>query len=562
MEADEAGTLAALKSHRVDLIDPIIADHNGRIVKLMGDGALIEFASVVDAVACAVAIQTGMAGRNADVPGEHQIKFRIGVHLGDVIVEGDDIYGDGVNVTARLEALAEPGGLCLSQQAYDQVETKLDLSCEDLGEQQVKNITRPIRVWRWSCGGVQSSEATVSQPLPLPDRPSIAVLPFDNLSRDPEQEFFADGLAEDIITELSREPHLLVIARNSSFVYKNKSKDIKEIGRDLGARYILEGSVRKADNRIRLTAQLIDAETNHHVWAERYDRALEDVFEVQDELTSAIYSTLLKRFVDIELEQTIRQTPKDLDAYQHVLRAVGLINRINRADLDTAVEALQAAIALDPTYGRAHAMMAWADIYRAFMGQADDFRDALEKGRAEAQKAIEADRNDYWSHGALGGAELYLGHHDRALPALARAVALGPSNADMRAVRAVALNYVGRPEEGLADIELAMCLNPHHPDWYSLAWGRALYLLGRHEEAATVLQRLEDAGTEFLPSYLLMIANHMAMGRTKEAGEILVALLEMKPDLTAAQVPQIVPFKEKEDIDRFLGLLRQAGLPE
>jgi adenylate cyclase len=311
-----------------------------------------------------------------------------------------------------------------------------------------------------------------------------------------------------------------------------------------------------------LTAQLIDAETNHHVWAERYDRALEDVFEVQDELTSAIYSTLLKRFVDIELERTIRQTPRDLDAYQHVLRAVGLINRMTRADLDTAFEALQAAIALDPHYGRAHTMMAWAHIYRAFMGQADDPKEALEMGRAEAQKAIEADRNDYWSHGALGGAELYLGNHERALSALERAVALGPSSADMRAVRALVLNYLGRPEEGLADIELAIRLNPHHPDWYLLVSGRALYLLGRYEEAATVLERLVDSGTEFMPSYLLMVANYMAFGRSNEAHDVLAALLEMSPDFTLSQVSEIVPFKEQKDLDRFSDLLRQAGLPE
>ena len=327
-------------------------------------------------------------------------------------------------------------------------------------------------------------------------------------------------------------------------------------------RYILEGSVRKAGNRIRLTAQLIDAETNHHLWAERYDRSLEDVFEVQDELTGAIYSTLLKKFIDIEFERTIRRKPTDLDAYSLVLRAYGHIFRMTRADNDAAYEAAEAALALDPHYSRAHSTMAWVYLYRVFLGQADDPMQALEMGRLEAQKAIEADRNDYWSYGALGGAEIWMGHHERALSALDRAIALGPNSADIRALHGLVLNYLGRPEEGLADIELAIRLNPHHPDWYLIVWGRSLYLLGRHADAVPVLQRLVDSGTELLPSYLLMIANHMAIGRSNEARDVVPALLDVSPDFTLAQVPQFAPFKKKADLDRFLDLLRQAGLPE
>jgi adenylate cyclase len=475
MGADEAGTLQRFTDLRRKIIEPLIKAHHGRIVKLMGDGLLVEFASVVDAVACARAWQDSVSTREAATEDDKRLKFRIGINLGDVIVEGDDIHGDGVNIASRLEGLAEPGGICLSGDAYRQVRGKTEASFEDLGEQNLRNVKEPVRVYRVTGpGGGTAGAAPTRDDLSFPDKPSIAVLPFTNMSGDPEQEFFADGLAEDIITELSREPHLLVIARNSSFVYKGKTKSIKETGRDLGVRYVLEGAVRKAGDRIRLTTQLIDTETNSHLWAERYDRALEDIFEVQDELTSAIYSTLLKRFVDIELQRTIRQRPRDLDAYELVLRGTGLINRGTRADLDMAFEALQAAIALDPGYGRAHAMLAWAHMYRAFLGQADDYTHALEMGRSEAQKAIDADRNDYWSHGALGSAELYLGHHERALPAIGRAIELAPCSADMRAVKAIALNYLGRPEEALADVELAIRLNPHHPDWYLVASARAL----------------------------------------------------------------------------------------
>jgi len=563
MGADEVGTLRRMGALRRDFLEPLIGDHRGRIVKLMGDGLLVEFASVVDAMACALAWQNGMAERTAIPEDGEGMRFRIGINLGDVIVEGDDIYGDGVNIAARLEALSDPGGIYLSDDAYRQVRGKVEAGFEDLGEQHLKNVKEPVRVFRVAgCGDNSTGAAAAPDDAALPDKTSIAVLPFTNMSGDPEQEYFADGLAEDIITELSRERHILVIARNSSFVYKGQSKDIKEIGRDLGAHYILEGSVRKAGNRIRLTAQLIDAETNSHVWAERYDRAFDDIFEVQDELTSAIYSTLLKRFVDIEMEPAIRQRPQDLNAYELVLRALGHINRGTRANLDSAFEALQAAVALDPGYGRAHAMMAWANIHRALQGQVDDYGQALEKGRAEAQKAVRADRNDYWSHSALGGAELYLGHHDRALPSLERALELAPCNADVRALRAMSMGYLGRPEEALTDIELAKRLNPHHPDWYFYSSAQALYLLDRHHEAITDLQRFVDAGTEFLPTYLLMIANYSATGRSDKASEVLSILLERRPDFTLEHVPAIIPFKEKEHIDRLQALLHDAGLPE
>ncbi len=300
------------------------------------------------------------------------------------------------------------------------------------------------------------------------------------LCGDPEQDYFADGIVEDLITELSREPDLFVIARNSSFAYKGQSPDIRQVARELGVRYVLEGSVRKAGNRIRLNAQLIEAETNRHVWAERYDRTLEDVFEVQDELTNAINNTLLQKFRQIGFERSLHRAPRDMSAYDHVQRAFGLLLRINRADNEEAKREAEAALELDPDYARAHMTLAWVHLYSVYLGQTDDPAHEHELARQAARKAVAADKDDFWSHAALGGAELFLGHHERALSALEHAVALSPNNADARAMRGMALNFLGRPEEALADLEFAFRLNPHHPDWYLIPMGRAQYMLGRH----------------------------------------------------------------------------------
>ncbi len=566
MAADEAGTIRRQKALREAIIDPRIAQFGGRIVKTTGDGVLVEFGSVVDAVKCAAEVQHEVVAREAEVPDDLRIAYRVGINLGDIVVDGDDILGDGVNVAARLESVSAPGGVCVSDMVYQSLLKKVDLGFTDLGELALKNIDRKIRAWQWSTdrSGVDAmlQEARKIALRSPADKPSIAILPFDNMSSGQDDDFFADGLAEDIITELAREPDLYVIARNSSFVYKDKVKNIREVGRDLGARYVLEGSVRRAGNRVRLTAQLIDAESNRHIWAERYDRSLEDVFEVQDELTAAIYSTLLTKLMNVGLEQSVRQKPADMDAYSHSLRAFGLMYRLTRADIDAAEASAKAALAADPGYARGHVAMAWAHIHRVFMGQQADPLERLRQARAAAQKAIETDRNDYWSFGALGGAELWLGNHDRALTALERAVALGPNSADMRALYAVVMNFLDRPEEGLANIELAVRLNPHHPDWYLLPWSRSLYLLGRHGETLPLLRRLIDSGVETLPGYLQIIANYSALGLAEEARRVVPALLEVSPSFSLAHVPRYTPFKNPQDLDRFVGLLREAGLPE
>ena len=565
MAADERGTYAHYRALHEEVSKPAINSHHGRIVKLTGDGFLAEFGSVIDAVECGIVLQKGWRDSQQKLPQEQHLVFRAGINIGDVIFEDEDIYGDGVNLAVRLEGLAEPGGICISEDAYRQVRNKIDGVFEDLGEQRVKNIDEPVHVYKldFSLYPTPRVRTKIEKLIP-PDKPSIAVLPFKSISNVPDMEYFADGLAQDVITELSREPDLFVIAHHSSLVYKDKPKDVKRVGQDLGVRYVLGGTVRKAGNHIRVTAQLSDAVTGGYVWAERYDRSIEDVFEVQDELTAAIYSTLLNKLIDIGLEQDAPKKPADLGAYGHVLRVSGLVSRMTRSNIQSAIDAAEAALAIDPSYSRAHAALAHAQLHCALLGRAHDAKERLKKARLEALKAIEANRNDYWGFGVLGSAELWMGHHHRAELALQRAVALGPNSADMRALNALVLNFGGRPDEGLADINLAVRLNPGHPDWYAPIWARSLYLLGRHADAAVVLDRLVASRTEALPipSFLLRVANYTAIGRFEEAHRLVPALLQLSPEFTLEEVPQFAPFKEPEHLAHFLHLLREAGLPE
>ncbi len=363
MEEDEDGTLSVLQAHRAELIDPTIAAHRGRIVKLMGDGALVEFASVVDAVECAVAVQRGMAQRNANVPEDKRIDFRIGINLGDIIIEGTDIYGDGVNVAARLQELAAPGGIALSATAHEHAMAKVDVGFRDGGEHELKNITKPVRIYHWSDdASPQADMADTESSLPLPDKPSIAVLPFDNMSGDPEQEFFADGLTEDIITELSRFRSLFVIARTSSFAFKGQSVNVGEIGRKLGVQYVVEGSIRKAGDQVRITAQLVEAETGNHIWAERYDRELADIFAVQDEVVQAIVGTLVGRLAKAGAERALRKSGENLTAYDLVLRGKHYLERGSKDDVLEARAIFEQALELDPNHARAY--IGLADVRR------------------------------------------------------------------------------------------------------------------------------------------------------------------------------------------------------
>jgi adenylate cyclase len=388
MGADEEGTLRTLKRHRAELIDPKITEHHGRIVKTTGDGLLVEFPSVVDAVRCGAEMQLAMAARNRETPEERRIEFRLGVNLGDVIVDGGDIYGDGVNVAARLEGLAEPGGICISRAARDQVRDRLDLELEDLGEQNVKNIARPVRVFRVV---LESGGGPPASALELPDKPSIAVLPFANMSGDAEQEYFAEGISEDIITELSRFNSVFVIARNSSFTYKGRDVKVQEVARDLGVEYVVEGSVRKAGNRVRVTAQLIEAASGNHLWAERYDRDLEDIFAVQDEVTQTVVATVAGRLEAAEMERTKRKPTERLAAYDYLLQGKDLHHRVTKEANAEGLEMLEKAIELDPDFAEAHAWLACTLGQSWARGWAEQGEETLDRCRAEIRAAHELD---------------------------------------------------------------------------------------------------------------------------------------------------------------------------
>ncbi len=559
---DEDATHRRLREY-LDLTSKAIEDHHGQVMHYAGDAVLAKFHAVVDALSSAIAVQNELKDRNQDLPDERKVQFRIGVNSGDVIEDRGDIYGDGVNVAARLESLADAGGICISESVRTAIGKKLPYGYEFMGEQQVKNIEEPLRAYRVL---LDSSKAQVTPPakstLERPDKLSIAVLPFTNMSGDPEQEYFADGLADDIITELSREPDLFVIARNSSFAYKGQSNDIRQISKELGVHYVLEGSVRKSGNRIRLNAQLIEGETNHHVWAERYDRAMADVFEVQDELTNTIYNTLLQKVHDTSVQRTMGRAPQNMDAYDHTVRAWGRLMRLNATDIAETRREAEAALAIDPNYARAHMVLAWAHLYSIWSGLTEDAEAAIELGYQAARKAVSLDRADFWGHGALGFAELFMGHHERALASIDRAIALNPNSADAHAMRGVVLNYLGRAEEALPEMELAMRHNPHHPDWYLIGIGRSYYTLGRHDDAIPYLERLVNAGPEFVAGRVLLVANHMAAGRTDEARAEVTTILQTNPNLTLTQVRSMLPFSSEEYASQYLEQLRQAGVPE
>jgi adenylate cyclase len=496
MEADETGTLARLKTHRLELIDPALAKNRGRLIKTAGDGMLVEFASVADAVACAVEIQRRMARRNADVAAARQIQFRIGINLGDVISEDGDIFGDGVNVAARLEELAEPGGVCVSGAIRDQVGARLGVAFDDLGEQSVKNLARPIRIYRVRLG----EEALAPSPAPgetarttlgaVTDKPSIAVLPFVNMSGDPEQEFFADGLTEDIITALSRFRDLFVISRNSAFVHKGKAVKVQEVAREFGVQYVVEGSVRKVANRVRITVQLIDGESDRHVWAERYDRELEDIFAIQDEVTAAIVATLPGRVEAATHDRAKRKPTDNMAAYECLLAGKVLHHRSTREDNAEAQRVLERAITLDPKYAHAHAWKACVLGQAWVYGWCED-RDATFRRVGEELEIAQAlDDNDSDVHRIFAAWNLTQHRFDRAMYHQERALGLNPNNDLIVVQQGELLTWLGRPEDGIEWIRKAMRLNPYHPERYWNHLGRAYFAAQRYAEALEAFARI------------------------------------------------------------------------
>jgi adenylate cyclase len=570
MGADEEGTHERLKAHLRQLIDPKINQHRGRTVKNTGDGMLVEFGSVVDAVRCAVKIQRGMIDRNADIPEDKHLSFRIGVNLGDVIVEPEDIFGDGVNIAARLEALAEPGGICISRTVYDHIGERLPYSFEDVGEQSVKNIARPVHVYRIRLDAepmalrVGASDAVSKSPLSLPDKPSIAVLPFTNMSADPEQEFFADGIAEDIITALSRYPSLFVIARSSSFAFKGRAVDVKQVGDELGVRYVLEGGVRRAGNRIRISAQLVDADTGNHIWAERYDRDLADIFALQDDITEAVTIAVAPAIRDAELRRAVRKPTGNLDAWAAYQRGLWHLLKNNPDDNILAQGFFQQAIDLDLTFAGGYRGLALAFLQEASRSRTASPPDRRNSAESLARQAIALDGTDAEAHATLSNALRGRGDYDGALAEAERALALSPNLASAHGVFGATLIFSGHPREGLVALERSIRLDPHAADLAAqgyrlntLALGH--YFCGEYEAAVEAAKRAIRSDPNYPNAYRWLAAALGQLGRSAEAKEALEKAMAVGPVSFDMYVRQRVPWHRPEDYAHTLEGLRKAG---
>ncbi len=567
MGADEAGTLAALKHHHETVFDPAVARHNGRVVKLIGDGTLAEFASVVDAVKCALAIQrVAHAGTQ---PGGSGMVLRIGVHLGDVIIDGDDIYGDGVNIAARLEPLAEPGGICISAIVNESVGNRVEAVFRDCGEVALKNISHPVRIWKWQADDEPgSSEAALglamqAPEVALPDKPSLAVLPFTNMSGDAEQEYFADGMAEDIITELSRLPWFFVIARNSSFAFKGKAVDVKKIGEELGVAYVLEGSVRKAGNRLRINAQLIDATTGNHVWAAKYDREIADIFDIQDEINQAIIGAVAPEFVSAELKRTRHKDPAHLNAWECVMRGRAHVWKFGREDSLIARRLFEQAMALSPGSGLGASDLALVYFLDAFYNWGESREQSLNDMVATAEKAAAADDNDPLALTILAWSYLFAFRWDVALATIDRAIELSPNFAPAIGVRGTILACAGESDAAVGTVSEAIRRSPRDgfmPFWLmGLFW--AYHALQDYEAAAATAQRAAAIAPDN-PTFRrqLAVAFHM-LGRPDESRAALARYLELSPNATLDDA-RAIPSRNRDDLDRFVEALRQIGVPE
>jgi adenylate cyclase len=565
MEADETGTLAALKTLRRELIDPRMSTYCGRVVKLMGDGMLAEFSSVVDALACAIDVQEAVARRNIDVSHDRRIAFRIGINLGDVMVEGDDLYGDGVNVAARLEQLAEPGGIAISGTVREHVEGKLDARFADAGEQRVKNIARPVHVFRWSpVAEAAAALAAVSGPEPtVQKRPSIAVLPFDNLSGDPGQAHLADGIAEDVISLLSRVRWLLVIARNSTFTYKGRAVDVQNVAEELGVRYVLEGSVRSAGKRIRVSAQLIDAPSRAHLWAQHYDRELEDLFALQDEITQAIVGALEPELGAAERERARHKPPHNLDAWSCYQRGLWQVYRNQWADAFKALRLFERAIELDPNFGSAYAGKSFCHFLNVFLDYTADRELELDRAYRAAMQSVALDGRDALAHLTLGRTLFLMREHDEAIAEFETAIDLSPSFAQAHFGLGWAFAYSHRPEEALSEIDKAYRLSPRDPLLFGIAATRAIALMiqERHAEAVQWARIAVRQPNAYFRVHAVLAAALGHAGRMDDGKHVVDELLRLRPDYSRLLVERTMPFKRREDLDHFIEGLRKAGLP-
>ena len=602
MRDDEDATVRDLAAHRV-LATVIIQQHDGRVVDSPGDNILAEFASVVDAVNGAIKIQQEIKKRNSNTPHDRRMEFRIGINLGDVIGEDDRIYGDGVNIAARVEGLAAGGGIAISGTVYEHIKDKLALGYHYLGEQNVKNIPEPVRVyrllidpedsgkmidaqkpytgkWRWAitasiaiillvAGALSiwifflrfekevASVAGVA--LPLPDKPSIAILPFQNLSGDPEQDYFSDGLTEDLITDLSKISGLFVISRNSSFAYKGKTIKIAEVGREFGVQYILEGSVRKAGDRVRITAQLIDTTTEGHLWAHRYDRELKDIFKLQDDVTQKIIAALTVKLTEDEQKRLLHRYTDSMDAYDLYLKGLEYLNRVTKESNIQARQVLNKAIDLDPDFAAAYALLGWVHSREWTQGWSPGPQ-PLDRAFELAQKAIALDESLPAGYTILGEIYLHKKQHARAIAAQEKAIALSPNDAEGIASLAGILTWAGRPQETVALIKKAMRLNPMYPTEYLWNLGHAYYLMGRYEEAIEVLGRARDRNPDYIPVQAYLAASYIELGREEDARTPAAEFKRLSPRIPLTEWRHRLPYKDQMITERLFVNLRKAGI--
>jgi len=603
MRADEEATLKTLGEYR-EIINGLIARHEGRVFSTGGDSVLAEFGSAVEAVRCAISCQEEISSRNAELADDRKLMFRIGINVGDVMVRDGDLFGDGVNVAARLEGLAEAGGVCISGSVFEQIKHKLSLGFEDMGLQEIKNIAEPVSAYRLVPGQVSvSADATAAtkpsdgknwrmpaiavvvavlvamvgaalwwQPwapefepasvermaFPLPGKPSIAVLPFDNLTGDTEQEYFADGITNDIITDLSKFSRLFVIASHSTFTYKGKPVKVQQVAEDLGVRYVLEGSVQRSGDQIRINAQLIDATSGRHLWAERYERDTEELFAVQTEIIETIVATLAFRVDEVERERVLHKDTENLAAYDYFLLGDKKFLVFTKEAMTEARTLLEKAIELDPNYAHAYAQLAFVHSYLHMYNWTEDTDRSLEIALEMARKAVALNPDDYYNHWILGRAYKNNRDFDRGMAGYERALELNPNDASLLAEMVNILVQIGRAEDGVAQSKLAMRINPHYPDWYLWNLGWAQYFTGEYEEALASLKRMSNPPNGVRRTLAAVLVR---LGRDEEARAVIAAFREQEPDFTVATMENFA-FQNRAYLERWMADLRTAGLPD
>jgi adenylate cyclase len=558
MGDDELATVRTLEAYR-ELIGEVIRNYSGRVVDSPGDNVLAEFASLVDAVEAAVEIQQELKAKNAELPENRRMEFRIGINLGDVIEGGERIYGDGVNIAARLEALAEGGGICVSGTTFDQVDGKLKLQFEYLGEQAVKNIAKPVRVYRVKMEA-ESVVSEVSKSLELPDKPSIAVLPFVNMSGDAEQEYLSDGITEEIITGLSKIPKIFVIARNSTFTYKGKPVKVQKVSKELGVQYVLEGSVRKAGNRIRITAQLVDAITGHHLWAERYDRDLDDIFALQDEITMKILTALQVKLTEGQQARVFSKGTDNLEAYLNWLQAHEYWLSFNEDDNTLARQFAEDAIALDQDYAAAHTTLGWTHAMDARGGWSKSPDKSLLLAEKLAQKALALDDKLYEAHLLLGFIYLMKCEYEKAIAEQEQAIALNPNQADNHAHLGMSLVFACKPDEAIVSLKKAIRLNPVPPSYYFVKLGRAYRIRQQYEAAISAYKKAATRNPNDLFVYVDLAATYILVGNEEKARNAAAEVLKRHPKFSIEHFVKSIPFKKQSENDLLVKALRKAGL--